>query len=115
MSKIFYDHLINVEKVDKEIRKITESHEERSEFWQIIDEIIHHRMFGCIFDKLPREHHSEFLERFYKAPHDEGLLIFLSERIKEDISLLLKYEAKKIEHDLMDLLVEGKKNLKKAR
>lgn len=112
MSKIFYDHLINIDRVDREIKKIAESHEEKSELWQIVDEIIHHRMFGCIFDKLPREHHKEFLERFYKTPHDEGLLVFLSEKVKEDIGLLLKYEAKKIEHELLELLFERKVKLK---
>ncbi|MGB6882108.1 MAG: hypothetical protein WBD86_02315, partial [Microgenomates group bacterium] len=65
MSKIFYDHLIVFEEVDRYIKDTVETHEERDELWQIVDEIVHHRVLGCVLDKLPKEHHEEFLGKFH--------------------------------------------------
>ena len=92
MSKIFYDHLIVFEEVDRYIKDTVETHEERHELWQIVDEIVHHRVLGCVLDKLPKEHHEEFLGKFHEAPHDETLFDYLKEKIEENIEELIKQE-----------------------
>ena len=101
MSKIFYDHLIILEEVDRSIKGSTETQEERQELWQIVDEIIHHRVLGCVLAHLPREHHEEFLEKFHQAPHDEGLLDYLEEKIKKDVTKLIKEEVKSLSTELV--------------
>ena len=39
MSKLFFDHLIKLDEVEVEIKKVTKTQEEREELWQIVDEI----------------------------------------------------------------------------
>ena len=85
MSHIFYDHLIILDKLEKEINKAAETKEEKHELWRIVDEIIHHKILGCIFDHLPQEHHHDFLEKFHQTPHDNSLMEFLKEKVGENI------------------------------
>jgi len=101
MSKIFYDHLISLSKIEKEINKVVESKEEKLELWQIIDEIIHHRVLGCIFQHLPQEHHYDFLEKFHRTPHDESLMHFLKEKIGEVIEELIKKEVDEFSNEIL--------------
>lgn len=112
MSKIFYDHLVSMEKVDKQIKKLVEDSDERIEFWKIIDEIIHHKVLGCIFDKLPSKDHEELITRIKKNPFDEKLIDFISEKIQNDASLLIKYEVKKLELEILEHFLPQAKKLK---
>ena len=105
MSKVFYDHLVDLEKVEKYIKKIAKTPEEREELYSLVDEILHHKMLGCVLDKLPSEHHEEFLTRFSEKPHDEGLLVFLGERIKEDVEEFIRREVRMLAGELL-LFVE---------
>lgn len=101
MSNIFYDHLIILPTVEAEIKSVAETEEERHELWQIVDEIIHHRILELILDMLSEEHHQEFLVRFHHAPHDIMHFQYLDERIDEDIKELLKEKIKTIEADIL--------------
>jgi len=93
MSKIFYDHLLDLKQLDREIQKVVSTDDEKEELWQLVDEIIHHKAMGCILDNLPRANHEEFLEMFHKAPHDEEYLFgYLKKNIGENIEDLLKQE-----------------------
>ena len=101
MSHIFYDRLIVFEEVEAEIKKVAKTPEEKEELWREVDEIVHHRVMGCILDRLPREHHQEFLERFHKAPYDEGLIPFLTERIGEDTEEFIKIETENLKKEIL--------------
>ncbi len=93
MSKLFFDHLLDLKEVDKQIKKVAKTSEEREELWGLIDEIVHHKVMGCILGNLPREHHEEFLEIFYTSPHDEELLFrYLRRKVGENIEGLIKQE-----------------------
>ncbi|HKC05203.1 MAG TPA: hypothetical protein VKC54_05030 [Patescibacteria group bacterium] len=106
MSKLFFDHLLEFKKIDKEIKEVAKTAEEREELWGLVDEIIHHKVMGCILDKLPRVHHEEFLEMFHSAPHDEELIFgYLRGKVGADIEEKLK---KEIEGMSEELLVEMK-------
>ena len=104
MSKIFYDRLIVLEEIEAEVKKIAKTREEKEELWQEVDELVHHRVLGCILDKLPEKNHQEFLEKFHKAPYDEGLIPFLAERIGQDIEDFLKLEMGKLKTELLQLI-----------
>lgn len=108
MSKIFYDHLIVLEDLENAIRQEQLEPEEREELHQLIDEMIHHRVLGCILDHLPREHHEEFLGRFHQAPYDENLILYLQEKTPKEIDIeeKMREEVERLEHDL---IVEIKK------
>ncbi len=101
MSRIFYDHLIIFEEVDREIKNVTDLAEEREELWQLIDEIIHHRVLASILDILPREHHEEFLLSFHESPYSDTHIVYLNKMIKGDIEELLRNEIKSIEAEIL--------------
>ncbi|HLD91961.1 MAG TPA: hypothetical protein VI795_01045 [Patescibacteria group bacterium] len=101
MSIIFYDKLVVIKSLDKKIEKLTESGDEKQEMWQMVEEIIHHKVLGCCLDHLPKEHHSEFLDMFHKAPHDENLLKYLSKKSKTDMKKVIKQEIKDLTKDLL--------------
>ena len=93
MSKLFFDHLLSLDQLDREIKKIAKTQEEREELWLLVDEIIHHKVLGCILDKLPQTHHEEFLEMFHKSPQDEEFLFgYLREKIDKNIEEILRQE-----------------------
>jgi len=111
MSKIFYDHLIILEDVEREIAKSIETEEERHELWKIVDEIVHHKVMGCIMDKLPNENHREFLEKFHTSPHDESLIDYLKEKIGQNIEELIRQEIGGLSFELLEE-IKGKKSIK---
>ena len=103
MSKLFFDRLIGLKKIDKEIKKIAKTPEEREEIWALIDEIIHHKVMGCILDNLPRENHEEFLEMYHKAPHDEEFLFgYLRSKANPKIEELIQQEVGKLDTELLE-------------
>ena len=102
MSKLFFDHLIYLEEVEIEIKKSASSSEEREELWKLVDEIVTHKVLGKVLDKLPREHHEEFLELFHKCPHDEVRIFgYLRSKAGDSIEEDLKNDLKNLGQDLL--------------
>lgn len=109
MSKVYYDHyLVVLKDVDKYIKEATETPEEKEELWQLVDEIVHHRVLGCVLDNLPGEHHEEFLDKFHEAPHDLTLMDYLKEKITDNIEELIKQEIGGLATELLEELQERK-------
>ena len=98
---IFYDHLITLEDIEKELNSFEGSDEELHELWHVVDEILHHRILELLLDHLPRNHHEEFLSKFYLSPHDTALIRYLNEKIKEDIEELIRNEVKKVSLEII--------------
>ena len=101
MSKVFYDHLIELDDLRSEIDVYTSSLEEKEELWQLVDEIIHHRILHLILDNLDHKDHTEFIEFYHKCPHDEVIVVFIKERIGDKYEEIIKNEAKKISDEIM--------------
>lgn len=110
MTKIFYDHLINIEAVWGEFENYEIELEEREEIEIIIDETFHHQIMGIILTYLPSEFHQTFLDRFYQSPFDKELLGFLKKQIKVDIEEEIKKQAEKIKKEILS---DIKKSLQK--
>lgn len=103
MSKLFFDHLVEYKKIDKEIKKAAKTAEEREELWILVDEIVHHKVLGCILDRLPRENHEEFLEMYHKSPYDEELLFgYLKGKVGENIEESIKQEIGSLATELLE-------------
>lgn len=103
MSKLFFDHLVELKEIDKEIKKVAKTSEERQELWMLVDEIVHHKALGCILDQLPRDNHEEFLELFHKSPYDEDLLFgYLKEKIGKNVRQILKTELGNLAFELLE-------------
>lgn len=101
MSLVFYDHLIVLDEVDAEIKTAAKTKEEKEELWQIVDEIVHHRIMDVILSRLPRESHEEFLEKFTKSPHDRELISYLREKIKDDVEAIIHEEIQKLKKEIL--------------
>jgi len=112
MSKIFYDYLIEFGVVEAEIKKATATPEEREELWKIVDDTIHHKVLAFLLDKLPIQNHSEFLEKFEKAPHDENLFEYLNEKIGENVEELLRQELGNLAYELLGEIKKGSSKAK---
>ena len=106
MSKVYYDHLIVLDDIEKKIKKIAQTQEEREELWQLVDDIIHHRVLACVLDNLPKDNHKEFLGMFHEAPHSLSLMDYLKERIKENVEELIKQEIGGLASELLEDLQE---------
>lgn len=109
MSKIFYDHLLDLSEVEKEIKENVKDPDSRAEIYHLVDEIIHHRVVGCILDKLPTEHHKEFITKFSDKPHDTELIKYLGERIPEDIENFIREEVYLLGTELLQLIKPASK------
>jgi hypothetical protein len=102
MSKLFFDNLIDLKEIDKQIKEVVEDTNEREELWILVDEMVHHKVMGCILDKLPRQHHEEFLGLFHKSPHDEEVIFkYLKAKIGDNIESLIQQEIGDLSTDLL--------------
>ncbi len=109
MSKLFFDHILELDELESSLRDIVETEGERHELWHIIDDIIHHEVLGCIFDHLPYDYHDEFLEKFHESPYDEGLLVFVDEKIDGDITSLINERINSIAQEILQEIVKSTK------
>ena len=120
MSKIFYDKHINLEEVERAINKHAKTERDRIELWQMVDEIIHHRVIGCVLDKLPEKYHDEFLDNFHKRPHHKSHFKYLKEKIGQDVKDFIKKEIALVAIELLEevrdskLILEKKKKTRKS-
>ncbi|MBL7036843.1 hypothetical protein ISR94_03330 [Candidatus Microgenomates bacterium] len=112
MSVIFYDRLVVFKRLDKSLKSLVSSNDELQEIWHILEELTHHRIMGCVLDKLPHTHHKEFLEKFESSPHDEKLLEYLQEKIEDDMEEIIKKEAKLLAKEIVSELKHKKSNAK---
>jgi hypothetical protein len=102
MSKLFFDHLIYLEEVEVEIKKTASSKEEKEELWGLVDEIVTHKVLEKVLDKLPREHHDEFLELFHKSPHDEEVIFgYLKKKTGQNLEENLREDLKNIGAEIL--------------
>jgi hypothetical protein len=101
MKKVFYNELVILEKVEKLIKSTSMPVEEKEELWKIIDEIVHHRIMGCILGNLPKESHEEFLDKFKNDPFDDELIDYLEEKSGKVINEEIRKEIINIENEII--------------
>ncbi|MEK7526120.1 MAG: hypothetical protein AAB546_01430 [Patescibacteria group bacterium] len=103
MSLIFWDDYLELDDVYKHIGKISSSPDEKNELANVIDELVHHRLMGCILENLDKQHHEEFLFKFSSNPGDADLSEYLKQRIKNDFGQLVKLEVEKLKKEILSL------------
>ena len=101
MTEPFYKNLVALEKIEKLIKSSAMSADEKEELWKIIDEIVHHRIMGCVLDNLPREHHEEFLTKIKNESLDFELMEFLETKSQTKISDKIKEEIIVLEEEIL--------------
>lgn len=106
MAKLFYDDYLNLEEVEKILKKNVKDDGAREEIYKLIDEIAHHRVLGCILDRLPEKHHKEFMGHVHERPHDEGILHYLKDKLTEDVGEFLRTETHKLSEEFLEIIHE---------
>lgn len=102
MSKLFFDHLLDFKDLDKRIKEVSSSVEEREEMRAIVDGIIHHKVLSAVLCELPLESHHEFLEIIEKYPHDTIVVFeYLRVRIGPDIENKIRSELEVVKTEIM--------------
>ena len=114
MSKLFYDHLIDFSELEKLVKKHVKDEESRHEIYQLIDEIVHHKVVGCILDRLPKDHHKEFLDHVHKHAHDEGIIDYLKERLSEDVEEFVRHEVYALGTELLSMFEQKNSKIHKS-
>lgn len=109
MSKIFYDHFLNIKEIVDELDNYELEIEEKEELTAIIDETFHHYTLDIILTNLPQERHQEFLSKFHQSPHNSQLLDFLKEVAETDIEEAIKAEAEKIKKEIFEEIRKSRK------
>ena len=104
MSKLFFDHVVDLTGVEKELKKAVPDKETQDELMHIIDEITHHRVMGCILERLPEHHHEEFVKHVADRPHDESIFEYLKERVGQDITGFIKDEMILLAEELLAMI-----------
>lgn len=101
MTTLFFDELITANKLNKKINQQCQSTDEKMELWQMVEEIIHHRVLGCCLHHLPQEEHSNFLEMFHSKPFDKRIIKYLDEKTKKNMKKIIKKEINDLTKDLL--------------
>jgi hypothetical protein len=101
MSKIFYDHLIAFKEIDLEIKRSTQSFDEKEEMWKLVDEVVHHHVMISILERLPDKHHDSFLQKFHSRPHDNKLIGYLNKKTGEDIEKAIRDMMRLLEKEIL--------------
>lgn len=114
MSKIFYDHLIDFGKLDKLIKTHVKNKEARDEIYRLVDEILHHRVLGCILDRLPKDSHREFLDSVKAKAHDESILEYIRSRVTEDVEEFIRQEIVALSRELIELFDHKSQHVHKS-
>ena len=101
MSKLFYDHLINIKEIIVVLDEYAIEDKEKQQILETIDETIHHHVLDVIFTHLPREHHEEFLEKLAVQPHHASLMEFIQERTDRDMEAEIRESFKRFLKELI--------------
>ena len=104
MSKLFYEHLINMNRLKLKLDEYSLSDDEKKELLQSIDATIHHEVMNVILKKLPNDYHEEFLEGFTSAPHQHKHLEYLRKHSAGDIEKELRLIIVSIEDSIISEL-----------
>lgn len=106
MSRVFYDDIIDLREVEKHVKRAVKDPEEREEMYKLIDDILHHRLLSSILERLPKEHHKEFMNKFVDHPHDEGHLAYLTERVQTDVKEFIKQEVRILSTEILAIIYD---------
>lgn len=83
------------------IKSYAKTREEREELWRIVEEIMHHRIMGCVLDNLPKEHHDEFLDKLSKSNFNEELIEYLNKKTNKNMDEEIAHEIELIEKEIL--------------
>lgn len=109
MAKLFFDHLIEFEEIEVELKNADLTSDEKQELGKLIDSMVHHRVIGRVLKHLPKSHHEEFLNKFHKTPYDPALLSWIDQRIESSVERHIREEVKTLKAEILEDLKSQQK------
>lgn len=106
MATLFYDHLLIMEEMVIILDAYGLPNEERKKLLSLIDETLHHHILDEILNNLPKEFHTEFLDKYSQYPHDQSLLTYLKEKTPGNIEKKMLQRANTIKKQLKQHIKE---------
>lgn len=116
MSKIFFDHYLEIEDIKIFIDEMAQTHEEKEDLWNLVDEYINHKIISSILTKLDDESQEEFLKMFFDKPYDSGIISYLDNKLGVAVGEIINLKIGEIKKDLRDIfeIQDKKRNVKKS-
>jgi len=106
MNKLFFDHLVRVDRVREKLASLAVAEEEVKELEGIIDGLVQQRVVETVLDVLDEEHHHVFISRVHLSPSDPEILVWLKEKV-EDIEEKISIAIGELEEELLLELSRG--------
>ena len=104
MATLFYDHLIDWQKLTKGLDSSGVDGPERLELMEHAEHTIHTEVLIVLMTHLPAEKHIEFIDQFHAAPHDVAHLQFITKYANGDVENAVRVRTNQlIEEILQDL------------
>ncbi len=103
MNKLFFDHLIEIEKLKEKLGQFELKNEELVELEEQIDEVLQHRVIEVVLDNLSESEHQTFIAWVHSDPGDRKLLEWLKHEI-EDVEEHIRSAIQKAEEELLEEL-----------
>ena len=104
MATLFYDHLINWQKLTDGLNAVGVEGPERLELMEHAEHTIHTEVLIVLLTHLPTEKHTQFIEQFHAAPHDIAHLQFVIKHTNNDVENAVRIRTNQlIEEILQDL------------
>lgn len=100
MSKLFFDHLYDVERLRIRLYELELVDVELQELEDKIDGLIQQRVVEVILDLIDERHHEKFVALLHEAPGDEKILLWLKGLVV-DIEERIKDAIEKVEEELL--------------
>ncbi len=114
MSLLFYDRWLDLDRLERKVKKVIGKNENFAEVCQIIDEIIQHRIILSILKVLPQEHHHDFALLLSKNPAGDEILDFLKNKTKEDLMKVVKEAILVLTLELTSIFSPNKKPVRRV-
>ncbi len=106
MAILFYDHLIDWERLHTSVRLMQIEDEEIEEVLEHLEETIHTEVFILIFELLPKERHEDFLDQFHAAPYNPTHLTYLHTHVGPHAEHRIKQRSSELIDELILSLLE---------
>lgn len=103
MSKIFFDHYVEIEDIKVFIDEMAQTHEEKEDLWNLVDEYINHKIISSILTKLDDNSQEEFLKMFFEKPYDSEIISYLDSKLGIALSEVINTKIGEIKNDLKEI------------
>jgi len=100
MSKLFFDHLVKLAKLEEKLAALEAADEEVDELRRIVDELVQQKVVEVILSVLHEDHHHTFISRLHLAPADPEILEWLREQV-EDIDGQIEAAIGELEEEII--------------